>query len=70
MSRSDDLRLGALFTPAGSPLEIDRPLIKHRVALLGYPCDEGVARNGGVIGAKHGPESIRKMICESIFLRN
>ena len=64
MSRRDDLRLGALLSPAGSSLETDRPLIKHRVALLGYPCDEGVARNGGVTGAKNGPESIRKMICK------
>jgi len=31
-------------------------------ALLGYACDEGVNRNKGRIGAKNGPDAIRKML--------
>lgn len=62
MSRSDDLRLGALLLPEGTGLEHNRPPIQYYVALLGYPCDEGVARNGGRIGAKDGPMSVRKII--------
>ncbi|MEW7291776.1 formimidoylglutamase [Aquimarina sp. 2304DJ70-9] len=31
-------------------------------ALLGYACDEGVERNKGRIGAKEGPDTIRKML--------
>ena len=60
MSRSDDLRLGALLS---SNYYTDPSIeIKHHVALLGYPCDVGVARNGGVVGAKEGPAAVRKMI--------
>lgn len=33
---------------------------KKTFALLGYACDEGVARNQGRIGAKNGPNAIRK----------
>ena len=31
-------------------------------ALLGYACDEGVARNLGRVGAKEGPNAIRKVL--------
>ncbi len=30
--------------------------------ILGYACDEGVERNNGRIGAKHGPDYIKKML--------
>ena len=33
---------------------------KKTFALLGYACDEGVARNHGRIGAENGPNAIRK----------
>jgi len=33
---------------------------KHAIALLGYACDEGVRRNQGRVGAKDGPDAIRK----------
>ena len=63
MSRSDDLRMGALLTPITSSSASDKcEKIKHKVALIGYPCDLGVARNGGVVGAKGGPEAVRRMI--------
>ena len=63
MSRSDDLRMGALLTPIESQSSSDKCVnIKHRVALIGYPCDVGVGRNGGVMGAKGGPEALRRMI--------
>ena len=61
MSRSDDLRLGALLNNANCYKDPSIE-IKHHVALLGYPCDVGVARNGGVVGAKEGPAAVRKMI--------
>lgn len=32
---------------------------KKGFAILGYACDEGVRRNKGRVGAKHGPDSIR-----------
>ncbi|GAA4278980.1 formimidoylglutamase [Aquimarina mytili] len=35
---------------------------KKSFALLGYACDEGVRRNHGRIGAKEGPDVIRKML--------
>ena len=34
---------------------------KH-LGLLGYACDEGVKRNQGRVGAKNGPEAIRKQL--------
>ena len=30
------------------------------VAIIGYACDEGVRRNNGRVGAKDGPDAIRK----------
>ena len=63
MSRSDDLRMGSLLTPITSIVPSDKcKNMKHRVALIGYPCDVGVERNGGVVGAKGGPEAVRRMI--------
>lgn len=63
MSRSDDLRLGALLFPLDANADRDQSIkIKHRVAIIGYPCDIGVARNGGVVGAKGGPAAVRRMI--------
>ena len=63
MSRSDDLRMGTLLTPITSSSPSDKCVkIKHKVALIGYPCDVGVERNGGVVGAKGGPEAVRRMI--------
>jgi len=35
---------------------------KKTVALLGYACDEGVKRNQGRIGAKDGPNAIRRQL--------
>ncbi|MEM9076723.1 MAG: formimidoylglutamase [Bacteroidota bacterium] len=32
------------------------------IALLGYVCDEGVKRNQGRVGAKYGPDAIRKSL--------
>lgn len=32
------------------------------IALLGFCCDEGVARNSGRVGARQGPEAIRKAL--------
>jgi formiminoglutamase len=41
------------------PLEPGAP---HGIALIGFACDEGVRRNGGRVGAKEGPASIRKAL--------
>ena len=63
MSRSDDLRLGALLSPMDINVEKDSSsTIVHHVAILGYPCDVGVARNGGVVGAKKGPTAVKRML--------
>ncbi len=35
---------------------------KKAFALLGYACDEGVARNLGRVGTKKGPDAIRKVL--------
>jgi len=31
-----------------------------KVVIIGYACDEGVRRNNGRVGAKYGPDAIRK----------
>ena len=33
-----------------------------QVVIIGYACDEGVRRNNGRVGAKNGPDAIRKCI--------
>lgn len=47
-------------------LDLSKPfsLSDHHksIALLGYQCDEGVRRNGGRVGAKEGPNAIRKIL--------
>lgn len=35
------------------------------IVLLGFACDEGVRRNQGRVGAKEGPEAIRKALCNT-----
>ena len=41
------------------PLAADSP---PGVVLIGFACDEGVRRNGGRVGAKDGPQAIRKAL--------
>lgn len=57
MSKAGDPRLGDLLNLSESGV-----VKKFKVAILGYPCDIGVARNGGRVGAKHGPEALRKKL--------
>lgn len=52
---SDDPRLGDVTTAA----EADLPTTA-RVAIIGVPCDAGVARNGGRAGAAGGPDAFRR----------
>ncbi|KAL7746234.1 hypothetical protein RI367_008440 [Sorochytrium milnesiophthora] len=64
---TDDPRLGALIKPLSWPLQPSSsssspPSGKHRVALLGFPHDEGVRRNGGRVGAREGPRVAREYI--------
>ncbi len=49
----DDRRIGHLL---GCALGDGLP----RVVIVGFPCDEGVRRNGGRIGASEAPDAIRK----------
>lgn len=49
----DDRRIGHLV---GGELGDEAP----RVVIVGFPCDEGVRRNGGRIGASLAPDAIRK----------
>ncbi|HYE95520.1 MAG TPA: formimidoylglutamase [Rubricoccaceae bacterium] len=51
----DDPRLGHWLT-ANTPEE------KMRVALVGFPADEGVRRNGGRPGAADGPRALREAL--------
>ncbi len=65
---SDPLRPHGVSAPASHP---DDPRLGHwlaaqtsvtdttRVALVGFPSDAGVARNGGRVGAAEGPRAIR-----------
>jgi len=36
--------------------------LENATALLGFICDEGVRRNHGRVGAKHGPKALRKAL--------
>ena len=56
MAKAGDLRLGELLRK--STTSSGEHCVK--VALLGYPCDVGVERNNGRIGARNGPEAFRK----------
>lgn len=51
-SRPDDPRIGGLI---GHELNDET-----RVAIIGFPVDEGVVRNGGRAGASRGPDEIRR----------
>lgn len=65
MGRADDLRLGALLSNDPALQEYASPApekTKYKVAIIGYPCDDGVARNGGIIGAKGGPDALRQIL--------
>lgn len=55
-SRADDPRLGALLTAS----KISNAT--YKIGIIGYPCDEGVARNKGRVGSRLGPESFRKYL--------
>ncbi|WP_346880796.1 formimidoylglutamase [uncultured Algibacter sp.] len=43
--------------------DITEKMFPH-VGLIGYVCDEGVRRNFGHVGAKHGPKSIRDALAK------
>jgi formiminoglutamase len=43
--------------------ELDKPMIG--IVMLGFRCDEGVRRNKGRVGAKEGPELMRK-VCSNL----
>jgi len=55
-ARPDDPRLGHML---GRALSVSMPA---RVALVGFPVDEGVRRNGGRVGAAGGPSAIRRQL--------
>ncbi|KAI9183632.1 hypothetical protein H9P43_004550 [Blastocladiella emersonii ATCC 22665] len=64
---TDDPRMGHILVdaPAGVPLASVLPAgddAKPRIAFIGFPDDQGVARNGGRVGAAHGPEAALKYI--------
>ena len=53
MAKAGDPRIGSLLDGSSTSPK------KHRVAIIGYPCDEGVARNKGRVGARNGPAVMR-----------
>nr|CAG4714882.1 unnamed protein product [Naegleria fowleri] len=70
LSSSDDVRIGELIFNAAPIIQqhgLEYFISQYKdekidIALIGFPFDEGVKRNGGRVGAKKGPESFRKMI--------
>lgn len=56
MSKAGDPRLGQLL------IRNPNPDAKARVAIIGYPCDLGVQKNGGRIGAAKGPSIIHQLL--------
>ncbi len=44
------------------PISVLQKTKENTVAVLGYVCDEGVKRNQGRVGAKEGPNAIRKVL--------
>ena len=52
MSKEGDARLGSIIVQGDS----------GELVLLGYPCDEGVRRNGGRVGAALAPAAVRKQM--------
>jgi len=60
---TDDPRLGNILHPLVDSTGI-------QVALLGFPHDEGVRRNGGRVGAAKGPDAMRSLIGRTGTLSN
>ena len=52
--RADDIRISQLLAPSDS--------VDVRVAIVGFPSDEGVRLNGGRVGSAKAPEFIRKAL--------
>lgn len=53
-----DIRLGEIF----KNIDLENTQSSNAFALLGYPDDEGIALNGGRIGAALGPDKIRQFL--------
>ena len=68
MSKSGDPRMGDLLKKC-LEASSEAPHLR-KVALLGYPCDQGVKRNNGRVGAKFGPSCVRKILPKLGPLRN
>lgn len=56
---SDDPRMGTLIQPIASYKQ--RAGVRTRVAIVGFPYDEGCVRNGGRYGAGNGPSVFRRV---------
>jgi len=59
MSKAGDPRIGDLLKTCLESRSIEN---LTKVAILGYPCDEGVKRNNGRVGSKFGPTCLRKLL--------
>ena len=53
-ARAGDVRLGDLLGESG--------LDGARCVLIGFPCDEGVRRDGGRVGAAQGARALREAL--------
>jgi formiminoglutamase len=58
----EDPRLGHLLRPSPADLNSPDALADLRVALIGFPSDEGVRRNLGRPGAAEGPTALRRWL--------
>lgn len=56
----EDPRLGDIIQFTNSSSQLPSLQNKYGVALVGFPFDEGVKRNGGRIGSAQGPSAVRK----------
>jgi formiminoglutamase len=59
VTSDNDPRLGSLILPAS-----EANLLRADVVMFGVPTDEGIARNGGRVGASNAPTEIRKHLAK------
>ncbi|KAF7261231.1 hypothetical protein EG68_01523 [Paragonimus skrjabini miyazakii] len=62
MSRADDPRLGQIIVNRAQFDKQSLPVTRPTIGLIQVPCDEGVRRNGGRLGASDGPAAVMNLL--------
>ncbi|KAA3680962.1 nuclear pore complex protein Nup160 [Paragonimus westermani] len=62
MSRADDPRLGQILVNRAQFDKQSLPVTRPTIGLIQVPCDEGVRRNGGRLGASDGPAAVMNLL--------